>query len=86
MSETAVGFMYFGYIMGLLVTLFNKKIRNFFIHESTAVITGIVIFILGTAGFFAENIYIMFVFMFTFLFTLINILLSYLTCKNQLRS
>lgn len=76
-SETGVGFMYFGYIMGVLVSLLNSKLLKIFKQESTLVLTGIIIFMVGTAGFAVDDYRIMFVFMFVFcvgMFTIHTIL------------
>jgi MFS transporter, YNFM family, putative membrane transport protein len=86
MTETEVGFMYFGYIMGLLVSLFNQKIRHYFNHESIAVITGIIIFAIGTVGFFINNSYSQFLFMFVFcagMFTVHTVLSGFINKISQ---
>ncbi len=76
-SETGVGFMYFGYIMGVLVSLLNRKLLKIFKQESTLVLTGIILFMVGTVGFAVNDYRIMFVFMFVFcvgMFTIHTIL------------
>ncbi len=86
LSETQVGFMYFGYIMGLMISLLNKKILNFFINEITAVKAGIIVFILGTSGFLINNNYTSFFFMFVFctgMFTVHTIMSGFLNKISQ---
>jgi len=86
MSEAEVGFMYFGYIMGLLVSIFNQKILKFFNHEATATIIGVLIFILGTIGFFINNHYSQFFFMFVFctgMFTVHTVLSGFVNKISQ---
>lgn len=88
-SETGIGLMYLGYIMGVVVSLFNRKLLKMFNQESHLVLTGIVIFMLGTAGFALDDYRIMFAFMFVFctgMFTIHTILsgfLNKLSIKNK---
>ncbi|RLA63374.1 MAG: MFS transporter, partial [Epsilonproteobacteria bacterium] len=39
-SESGIGLMYLGYIMGLLVYIFNQQLLKLFVHESTLVLSG----------------------------------------------
>ncbi len=80
-SETGIGLMYLGYIMGVLVSLFNRKLLRSFTKESTLVIIGIVIFMIGTSGFAFNDYRIMFAFMFVFctgMFTVHTILSGFI--------
>ncbi len=80
-SETGIGLMYLGYIMGVLISLFNRKLLKLFVRESTLVITGMVIFLIGTLGFALNDYRIMFAFMFVFctgMFTVHTILSGFI--------
>ncbi len=80
-SESGIGLMYLGYIMGLLVSIFNQQLLKLFVHESTLVLIGIVIFIIATIGFTFNDYRIMFAFMFVFctgMFLVHTILSGYL--------
>lgn len=65
-GEAGIGFLYVGYTMGVLVSVFNRRIRSWFNHETTAVTAGILIFITGTALFLIEEYWVMFGGMFVF--------------------
>lgn len=85
-SETGIGLMYLGYIMGVLVSAFNRKLLNLFVHESTLVLIGIVIFIIGTVGFVFNDYRVIFAFMFIFcagMFTIHIILSGFLNKLSQ---
>ncbi|MCW8930857.1 MAG: MFS transporter [Gammaproteobacteria bacterium] len=80
-SETGIGLMYLGYIMGVLISFFNRRLLKLFTKESTLVMTGIVIFIIGTLGFSFSDYRLMFIFMFVFctgMFTIHTILSGFL--------
>ncbi|MCP3850089.1 MAG: MFS transporter [Gammaproteobacteria bacterium] len=80
-SETGIGLMYFGYIMGVLISLYNRKLLKLFSRESTLVITGIVIFIIGILGLAFNDYRIMFIFMFVFcagMFTIHTVLSGFI--------
>lgn len=61
-----VGFLYFGYAMGIFVSLSSRRIIAIFGNESDAVRAGIIIFLTGTTIFFVEQYVVMFVAMFVF--------------------
>jgi len=65
-GEAGIGFLYFGYAMGIAVSLNSRKIIRFFGNESDAVRAGIVIFFLGTTLFYIEDYRAMFLAMFVF--------------------
>ncbi|MCB2216409.1 MFS transporter [Desulfofustis glycolicus] len=66
LSETAVGLLYLGNSMGIFVALGNARIQRFCKGEITTVVTGLVVFMLGTVGFLAGHYLVMFVAMFVF--------------------
>lgn len=65
-GEAGIGFLYVGYTMGVLVSVFNRRIRSWFSHETAAVAVGIVIFAVGTSLFLIEQYWVMFSAMFVF--------------------
>lgn len=65
-SEVTIGFLYFGYSMGILVAINSRKIVVFFGRELRAVIAGIAIFSGGTLFFLIGNYWVMFGGMFVF--------------------
>lgn len=65
-GEAGVGFLYFGYAMGIFVSLNTRKIIRFFGNESDAVRVGIIIFFVGTSLFFIKDYKVMFAAMFVF--------------------
>ncbi len=65
-SETGIGSMYTGYVMGVVVSLNIQRIISWFGKETTAVLGGLVIYALGTFGFMIENYQAMFMSMFVF--------------------
>jgi len=86
LSETGVGFMYFGYIMGVLISLLNRKLLKLFATESNIVLTGILVFMIGTAGFAIDDQRSMFIFMFVFctgMFTVHTVLSGFLNKLSQ---
>lgn len=85
-SETGIGFMYFGYVMGVLVSLLNRRLLNWVSQESHLVMAGIVIFALGTLGFLIEDYRLVFAFMFVFctgMFTIHTILSGFLNKLSE---
>ena len=73
--------MYFGYIMGVLVSLYNRKLLKIFSTESSLVMTGIIIFIIGTSGFAFNDYRLMFISMFIFcagMFTIHTVLSGFI--------
>lgn len=80
-GESGTGFLYSGYIMGVLVSVSNRRIRSWFSHETNAVAVGIIIFAAGTAMFLFEQYWMMFTAMFVFctgMFTAHSLLSGYL--------
>ncbi len=65
-GEAGVGFLYFGYAMGIFVSLNSRRIIRYFGNESDAVRGGIVIFFAGTSMFFVSDYKMMFAAMFIF--------------------
>ena len=65
-GEAGIGLLYFGYSMGILVSLNSRVIIRFFGNEPDAIRAGIVIFVLGTLTFMVEHYLIMFLGMFIF--------------------
>lgn len=65
-SEAGIGFLYFGYAMGIFVSLNSRRIIDYFGNEPDAIRTGIVIFFVGTALFYIQDYRVMFAAMFVF--------------------
>lgn len=65
-GEAGVGFLYFGYAMGVFVSLSSRRIIRIFGNESDAVRAGLILFLTGTTIFFIEQYVVMFVAMFVF--------------------
>ena len=65
-KETGIGLLYFGYSMGILVSLNSRRIINSFGNEVDAISMGIVAFGVGTLFFMIENYIVMFITMFVF--------------------
>ena len=65
-SEAGIGFLYFGYAMGIFVSLNSRRIIIFFGNEADAIKGGIAIFIVGTALFLVPNYGVMFFAMLVF--------------------
>lgn len=65
-GEATIGFLYFGYGMGIFVSLNTRRIIAYFGNESDAIRGGILIFFTGTALFFIQNYGVMFAAMFVF--------------------
>jgi YNFM family putative membrane transporter len=65
-GEAGIGFLYFGYAMGIFVSLNSRKIIAYFGNESDAIRGGIFIFFVGTSLFFIQSYPVMFVAMFVF--------------------
>jgi YNFM family putative membrane transporter len=85
-SETGIGSMYTGYIMGVVVSLNVRRIIAFFRRETNAVIGGLIIYLLGTLGFMVESYQAMFVCMFVFctgMFTAHSILSGYVNTLSD---
>lgn len=79
-GETGIGFMYAGYVMGVVVSLNVKRVISFFGNETKAVIAGLLVYALGTAGFMLSHFQSMFITMFIFctgMFTAHSILSGY---------
>ena len=65
-GEAGIGFLYFGYAMGIFVSLNSRKIIAYFGNESDAIRGGIFIFFVGTSLFFMKSYTVMFAAMFVF--------------------
>ncbi len=65
-GEAGIGFLYFGYAMGIFVSLNSRKIIAYFGNESDAIRGGIFIFFVGTSLFFVNSYTVMFAAMFVF--------------------
>ncbi|HKJ63863.1 MAG TPA: MFS transporter [Desulfopila sp.] len=65
-GEAGIGFLYFGYAMGIFVSLNSRRIIRIFGSEADAVRVGIVIFFIGTSLFMIEKYQAMFAAMFVF--------------------
>jgi YNFM family putative membrane transporter len=65
-GEAGIGFLYFGYAMGIFVSLNSRGIIRIFGNETDAVRAGIGIFFIGTTIFFIEDYRVMFAAMFVF--------------------
>jgi MFS transporter, YNFM family, putative membrane transport protein len=65
-GEAGIGFLYFGYAMGIFVSLSSRRIIHYFGNESDAVRAGIMIFFVGTTIFFVQDYRVMFGAMFVF--------------------
>ncbi len=65
-GEAGIGFLYFGYAMGIIVSLNTRKIIRFFGNESDAVRVGVILFFIGTSLFFIKDYKVMFAAMFVF--------------------
>lgn len=79
-GETGIGFMYAGYVMGVVVSLNVNRIINFFGNETRAVVAGLIIYVVGTGGFMINHYQSMFITMFVFctgMFTAHSILSGY---------
>lgn len=64
--ETGIGFMYFGYVMGILVSLNVRRMINFFGSETRVALSGLFLYILGICGFMIPDHRTMFLAMFVF--------------------
>lgn len=65
-GETGIGFMYSGYIMGILVSLNIRRLIAWFGSQFTMAATGLCIYALGIVGFMAPHHATMFAAMFVF--------------------
>lgn len=65
-GEAGIGFLYFGYAMGIAVSLNSRKIIRYFGNESDAVRAGIIVFFVGTTLFYVKDYRVMFLAMFVF--------------------
>ena len=64
--ETGIGFMYFGYIMGILVSLNVRRLIGLFGSETKVALTGLILYIGGILGFMIKDHRAMFLAMFLF--------------------
>lgn len=64
--ETGIGFMYFGYVMGILVSLNVRRMITLFGSETRVAMTGLFLYIIGICGFMIKDHRTMFFSMFIF--------------------
>jgi YNFM family putative membrane transporter len=64
--ETGIGFMYFGYVMGILVSLNVRRMIKFFGSETKVALCGLFLYIVGICGFMIPDHRAMFLAMFVF--------------------
>lgn len=64
--ETGIGFMYFGYVMGILVSLNAKRMIEFFGSAPRVALCGLFLYIIGICGFMIPNHRAIFFAMFIF--------------------
>jgi MFS transporter, YNFM family, putative membrane transport protein len=64
--ETGIGFMYFGYVMGILVSLNVRRLISLFGSEIRVALAGLFLYIIGICGFMIPDHRAMFMAMFVF--------------------
>lgn len=64
--ETGIGFMYFGYVMGILVSLNVRRLISLFGSETKVAMAGLFLYIVGILGFMVPDHRAMFFAMFVF--------------------
>jgi len=64
--ETGIGFMYFGYVMGILVSLNVRRMISLFGSETRVALAGLFLYIVGICGFMIPDHRAMFLAMFVF--------------------
>ena len=64
--ETGIGFMYFGYVMGILVSLNVRRLISLFGSETKVAMAGLFLYIVGILGFMLPDHRAMFFAMFVF--------------------
>lgn len=64
--ETGIGFMYFGYVMGILVSLNVRRMISLFGSETKVAMSGLFLYIVGICGFMIPDHRAMFLAMFVF--------------------
>lgn len=64
--ETGIGFMYFGYVMGILVSLNVRRLISLFGSETKVALAGLFLYIAGILGFMLPDHRAMFFAMFVF--------------------
>jgi MFS transporter, YNFM family, putative membrane transport protein len=65
-SEAAIGLLYLGNSMGIIVSLGNARMQRLCGGEIGTVVAGLLVFMLGTVGFLVGHYLVMFVAMFVF--------------------
>lgn len=65
-SEFQISVLYMGYGMGILVSLFSKKIINFFKGDINTILVGLVIFIIANSFLLNKSVVFLFVMIFVF--------------------
>lgn len=85
-GPSGIGVLYFGYAMGITVSIINKRIRIFFGTETRAIGAGILIFLVGNLIFLSDQYLIIFFGMFVFctgMFAAHTLLSGYLSKLSQ---
>lgn len=65
-GETGIGFMYFGYVMGVVVSLNVRRMITYFGSETKVVMAGLCLYLVGIGGFMVQDYRTMFIAMFVF--------------------
>lgn len=65
-TEAQIGLLYLGYGMGILVSLYSKRIVKFFGKETRAILFGGIVLIFTTFSFYSTNITLIFFLLFIF--------------------
>lgn len=65
-GASGIGMLYFGYAMGITVSVLNRRIREIFRKEWRAITAGLICYFIGTLFFTSENYIMLFVGMFVF--------------------
>lgn len=65
-GAAGIGLLYFGYAMGMTVSVVNKRIRELFKQEWRAITAGLILFFIGTLFFSSESYSMLFIGMFIF--------------------
>lgn len=66
LGETGIGFMYLGYIMGILVSLNVRRLINLFGSETKVAMAGLIVYLVGILGFMVPDHRAIFFAMFVF--------------------
>ena len=88
-GAAGIGMLYFGYAMGMSVSVVNSRIRAFFKEETRAITAGLILFFIGTIFFLSKTYMMLFAGMFIFCtgmfgaHTLLSGYLNTLSGKNK---